>query len=221
MQKISYIVMALGALIGLGSVILYFQIPKQVEIPADPSDPIASEEPPKAMSHKPKSPENLPESSSEVAAPEAEDSVDNLLSDDQSLDGFIKELKEIATEEDHGPPEENQVYTLLEDVFPEIARIKRETYELMGSFDTSTATLEERRAFETKAKALEAEIQDIGKRLAVVFPEAVAFINFQGQEWVKDIDFRALKALAGDPPPVSLQGYFRYASLQEMLQSPD
>jgi len=232
MQKIPFIVIGLAAIIGIVSVILYFQISEQVEIP-NPSEqitrqdePVANENPlPRTVNDKPKPTATLLESTSEVIDPEVEDSGSNPPPDDVLSETFIE--KPEAIEEDHVlpdqedqvPPEENQVYALLKESFPEIARIKEETYKLMSSFDFSTATAEERKAFETKAKALETEIQDICKRIAEVFPEAVTFINFQGQEWATDIDFRKLRTLAGDSLPVSVQEYFRYANLREMLRS--
>jgi len=234
MQKITFIAIGSVAIIVIVSLIVYFQVSKQVEIPI-PSEQIVSEDEqvvsekplPGAVSYQPKATETLSESSSEVIASEAEYSGSNLPPDDESPEEFVEE-PEVAEEdqalpdqEDQAPPEESQVYVLLEETFPEIGRIKEETQKLMSSINSSTATLEDRKAFETKAKALETEIQDICKRIAEVFPETVTFITFQGQEWATDIDFRKLQTLAGDSFPASIQEYFRYANLREMLRSPN
>ena len=110
-------------------------------------------------------------------------------------------------------------YILLKEVFPELDRLLRETQELAE--DMKGMTPENFAAFETRGKALEAELQDYCLLIAEEFPGAVTFITFQGEEWAYDIDFRMLQVSLGDTVPPELEPYFRYARLREMFGLPD
>ena len=75
--------------------------------------------------------------------------------------------------------------------------------------------------FETRGKALEADLQGYCRQIAEAFPDAVTFITFQGEEGAYDVDFQVLQASLDGPVPSELEEYFRYTRLREMFGLPD
>lgn len=134
-------------------------------------------------------------------------------------DEFAESLEPLPTPQTETPPQEDFGSILLKEVFPEFDRLRRETQELAE--DMKGMTPENFAAFETRGKALEAELQDYCLLIAEAFPGAVTFITFQGEEWAYDVDFQVLQVALGDTVPPELESYFRYARLREMFGLPD
>lgn len=139
---------------------------------------------------------------------------------------FLSEQDEFA--ESSEPPPTSQIETplqedfgaiLLKEVFPEFDRLRHESQELAE--DMKGMTPENFAAFETRGKALEAELQDYCLLIAEEFPGSVTFVTFQGEEWAYDVDFRILQVSLGDIVLPELAPYFRYARLREMFGLPD
>ena len=134
-------------------------------------------------------------------------------------DAFAESSEPPPTPQIETPLQEDFGSILLKEVFPELDRLRREAQELAE--DMKGMTLENFAAFETRGKALEAELQDYCLLIAEKFPGSVTFVTFQGEEWAYDVDFRILQVSLGDTVPPELASYFRYARLREMFGLPD
>ena len=135
-------------------------------------------------------------------------------------DAFVESPEPLPIPQTETPLQEDSGSILLKEVFPELDRVLRETQELAEDMKKGM-TPENFAAFETRTKALEAELQDYCWLIAEEFPGSVTFVTLQGEEWAYDVDFRMLQVSLGDTVPPELKPYFRYTRLREMLGLPD